>query len=379
MRIVLGTSFIVAMCITGAVVLGEDSSLLAPSSSLSADVALYERRIREDTWSAADRATLSMLYLQRAREEGDYEDFRRAERVAREALALRADRNRKALLGLASSLLAQHRFVEARDAAKVLVDLDSSNLSSRALYAEILLELGEYDAADRQFTALSSFDENLAVAPRYARWLELHGRTQEARTVLLRAAATARARSDLPREQVAWFYLRVADHALRNGRLREARRAIESGLEVNREDARLLSVLARVRAARREWSEVLALAPRIGERADIATLGLMGDAAAALGREAEARTWFARAEAAYRSNPEPFARQWTEFAVNHGLYRQATIDLLEEELRIRPDMLGHQLLARAYDRAGRPAAADSVMERAWTHFKKPHWQHKSEP
>src|SRR5688572_23163608 len=67
------------------------------------DIAFYAKRAGEDAWSAADRAALATLYLQRARETGDYEDFRRAEQSARAALALRSSRNTKAQLALASS------------------------------------------------------------------------------------------------------------------------------------------------------------------------------------------------------------------------------------------------------------------------------------
>src|SRR5262245_65759921 len=53
------------------------------------DIELYEQRVAEDTSSAADLAQLSGLYLQRAREAGDYEDFRRAEVAARGAWSMR--------------------------------------------------------------------------------------------------------------------------------------------------------------------------------------------------------------------------------------------------------------------------------------------------
>src|SRR5688572_31028484 len=87
----------------------------APESALSrsttsVDIELYERRVAEDLLSAADFQRLAALRLQRGRETGDLEHYRRAEAAARTSLGLRADRNERALLVLASSLLAQHRF-----------------------------------------------------------------------------------------------------------------------------------------------------------------------------------------------------------------------------------------------------------------------------
>ena len=51
--------------------------------------------------------------------------------------------------------------------------------------------------------------------------------------------------------------------------------------------------------------------------------------------------------------PEPFNRQWTEFRITHGRRLDETIAILRAELDVRPDVLGHALLARALCAAGR--------------------------
>src|SRR5687768_7444142 len=75
------------------------------------DIAFYEARVRADTMGSVNLARLGQLYLQRAREQGDLNDYHRAEHAARRSLALRA--NGAAALVRASSLLALHRFPEA--------------------------------------------------------------------------------------------------------------------------------------------------------------------------------------------------------------------------------------------------------------------------
>jgi cytochrome c-type biogenesis protein CcmH/NrfG len=336
----------------------------APASVINADIALFERRASEDPMSAADRAQLAMLYLQRGRETGEYEDFQRAERAARSALELRTDRNRKAMLGLASSLLAQHRFLDAKAAAAELVANDPTNAGSRALYAEILLELGDYSAADSQFTILSAHDDNLAVAPRLARWHELNGRDDEARGLLLRAARVASARTDLPAEQAAWFHLRVGDHALRNGRRWEARRAIRAGLSANPGDYRLIALRARLYGSIGHWRKALADVESIKPSADLATLALGGDAAARLGNALLAEEFYATVEKNAREKPEPFARQWTQFCLDHNRHLAEALATLEAEIRTRPDVLGHQLLARAYYLTNHAEKARTAMRQA---------------
>src|SRR5688500_13386842 len=140
------------------------------------DIAFFERRVTEDPYGGSDRARLAYLYLQRARETGDYEDFRRAEVVARASVEARGRRNAGGRLALASSLLAQHRFAEARAAAEALVQAEPESPSARALLAEIQMELGDYDGARDSFGWLGRFEDDLSVAPRLARWDEEIGR-----------------------------------------------------------------------------------------------------------------------------------------------------------------------------------------------------------
>lgn len=309
------------------------------------DIAFYAARAARDPQGAADLAQLAGLLLQRARETGDPRDFRLAERTARRSLARRAGRNGKAYLTLASSLLAQHRFAAARMAAETMVARWPEPEGYRALLGEIQLELGDYQAAGATFAGLAGARKQLAVAPRLARWAELCGRVEEARRLLEDARVEAFRRRDLPREQVAWFQLRMGDFELRHGRLGEAEDALLAGLTIDPSDPRLLAALARLEAARGRWRAVIGYGGRAGAGADIATLALVGDAHAALGDTAAAEAWYGRAEQLAAQRPEPFNRQWSQFRLDHRRHVAETRLLLEREVRIRPDVYGWDLVA----------------------------------
>ena len=328
------------------------------------EIAFYQQRVAEDTASAADQARLAGLYLQRARESGDYEDFRRAERAARRSLELRDARNAGAMLALASSLLAQHRFAEARAVAITLCTLAPGETRSLALRAELELEMGDYVAAQASFDSLAPAGRNLAVAPRLARWSELRGDVELARRILYEALLEARHRTDLPSEQVAWFFLRVGDVELRSGRLDDAERALRAGLEVEPGDHRVLAALARVEALRGRWPKVVELGERIGNRADIATLALVGDAHEELGNQTAAGRYHDAAEAAGRENPEPYNRQWTHFQLEHDRNLSPTLERLLEEIEGRRDVYGYDQLAWALYKRGRFAEAREAMTMA---------------
>lgn len=331
----------------------------------NADIAFYEQRVARDPHGAANLAQLAGLYLQRARETADYADFRRAETAARRSVGLRAARNGKAQLVLASSLLAQHRFAEARIEAARLVEANPAQASYRALLGEILLELGSYDAAAVEFDRLRRDWASLAVAPRLARWAEIRGRPQEARRLLLAAQDSAGRRSDLPREQVAWFHLRVADLELRHGALRAAERAVGKGLEVEPTDPRLWALRARIAAARGRWDRVTEYGKLAVARApDVATLGLLGDAYEALGDTVRAEQYWSAAERMGIDQPEPYNRQWTLFLLDHGRRLEAVRALLEGEIAGRPDVYGWDQLSWARYLTGDVAGASDAMRHA---------------
>lgn len=335
------------------------------AARLDADLRFYRARVAADPWAANDRARVAALLLQRARNTGDYADYLQAEAAARASLAARGGRNAAAQVSLVGALMAQHRFAEARSVAEALVRADPVRPSYRSLLGELQMELGDYAGARATFGALEPQRSNLGVAPRYARWLEVVGRTNDARTVLYAAAHDAAARGDLPREQVAWFHLRVGDLELRNGRLDAAEKAFRAGLGAHPEDYRLLGEMARLAAARGEWAAAL----QLGERAtaqvlDPATLAVMSDAALAAGDRAQAEEYARVMEVSVRRQAGSLHRGWALFLLDRGLRVDAVAAQAEADLRTRRDVYGWDLLAWARHRQHRDAEAARAMANA---------------
>ncbi len=330
-----------------------------------ADIAFYVRRVAADPIGAADRSRLAALYLQRARETANYEDYRRAERLARRSLALRIGHNENTYALLAGALLAQHRFTEAHTAARALNRRAPGVAGHRALLAEIALELGRYGEARALFDSLWPARHELAVAPRLARWAELTGGTDLARRLLAGALAEARTRRDLPPEQLAWFHLRVGDLALRTGRLAEAEFAFHQGLNVFPGDYRLLAGLARLEAARGHWRRAIdygdsavALVP------DPATFGLVSDAYAALGDSTAAAEYARAMEIAVLGQPGQWHRAWSLYLLDHDRRVPEVLARVRDDIRTRRDVYGFDLIAWALHKAHRDREAQRAMDRA---------------
>ena len=329
------------------------------------DIAFYRTRADRDPHGAADRAQLGRLYLERAREGGDPADLIRAEESARGSLSLRQGRNGPAFAILASSLLGQHRFVEALETAERLLALDSTSVGARGLVGEIQLELGRYDDARRTFGMLAMRRGDPAVAPRYARWAEITGRPEEARRLLREVRDVAAGLHGVPSEQLAWFQLRLGELAMRQGHLGEAAREFERGLSLLPDDYRLLGAMARLELAQGRAQRAVGYGERaLGGTLDPTTLGVLHDAYESLGNRARAKQYARAMEVAVLSQPGPLHRAWSMFLLDHGGDVANVLARAQKEIRTRQDVYGWDLLAWALHRSGRDAEAREAAARA---------------
>ena len=330
----------------------------AERRQIEADIDFFSRRASEDPSGGADLANLAALFLQRGRESGDPEDALRAEQAARRSLRNREQRNGRASVVLASSLLSQHRFRDALTIADTLVASSPETGAYRALRGEVELELGAYAAADTTFRALEWRVREPSIGPRYVRWLELRGQPDSARAVLTRALADASAAGTMNAEQLAWYWLRLGDLAARQGHVVDAEDAYRSGLEVRPEDHRVLAALARLAAGSGQWARAVDYGERsVAVALDPGTLATLSDAHAAIGDSAKAREYAHALDVAVLRQPGAYHRAWSLFYLDHGLHVATVARKVREELHDRKDVYGYDLMAWALHRQGRDAEA----------------------
>jgi tetratricopeptide (TPR) repeat protein len=370
----------VVVCATGAAgwafrprghVASATHAVAAPSVSESEirdrDIEFFEQRVKNDSSGASDRAKLATLYTERARATGANSDYQRAEELARRSLMLRTGHNEQTFSVLASALLARHDFVGALAVAKQVDSLNPGMPSNVALLGEIELELGNYAAADAHFTSLKFGSDQFTIAARVARWHELTGSADAARRLLRGAIQKVAHRTDLPREQVAWFHYRLAELELRTGNLDSADAAFRRGLQVFPDDYRILGGLARLSAARSQWQAAIDYGNRaIAVQLDPATLGTISESYAALGDTAHAAQYARAMTTSALKQPGPIHRAWGLFALDHGT-KDDVIRVLAKtrvEMKTRHDIYGYDLLAWALHKQGRDAAAHEAMQHA---------------
>ncbi|MEO8575179.1 MAG: tetratricopeptide repeat protein [Gemmatimonadales bacterium] len=320
------------------------------------DIELYSRRTLEDPSSAIDRFTLARLLFTRSRNSGSTTDLERAEKLVRESISERTQRNYQAFELLSSLLMAQHKFADARAVALRADSLDPGNPSHLALLGEIELELGNYDAAATHFEAVNYDGRNFTTGARVARWYEVTGRINMARQFLKRAIVAVDRRDDLPGEQVAWFHYRLGELELRAGNVAAADSAFRRGLARHADDVRILGGLARSSLAAGAWQQAIDYGERgTAVQLDPATLGAVSIAYGKLGDTAQAASYARAMSVSALKQPGVIHRAWGMFLLDHGT-AQDRADVLRRarrELRDRKDVYGHDLLAWALYRAGR--------------------------
>ena len=330
------------------------------------DIRFFERRVTRDPTGAFDLVHLGGLFLRRYRDTGDERDLLEVETAARRSLANRRRKNQAARQLLASALVGQHRFVEARVAAEALARELPDDAAAQAIFGEVLLELGEYREADRRFRRLRPRRFEPAVAPRYARWLEVRGAAGEARRLLEYARDEAAGASGvIPVEQRAWYELRLGELALRFGAYREAGKRLRSGLALMPDHWRLLAAAARLSLATGRLSRAITLGDSsLARHLDPATLATVGDAWHRQGDTARAEEYFRAMEAMSRAPAGGFHRAWYFALLDHDRRIPDVLAAVQRDLCTRQDVSGYDLLAWALFKSGRVGEARAAAERA---------------
>jgi tetratricopeptide (TPR) repeat protein len=261
--------------------------------------------------------------------------------------------------------LAQHRFTEARVIADELVQREPDIPEYRAALGEVAMELGDDATAEKMFRSVWSNRSTLTIGARLARWLEINNHVAEARRLLITSRDDALSRRDVASETKAWFALRVGDLELRSGHLRAAEQAFSLGLDIEPDDPRLLAAMARLAAARHDYRDVIDWGERaIGMQLDPATLGIVGDAYAALGNRSKADEYFKTLQVAVSMQPGAYHRAWSLYLLDHGLQVNDVLQKAQDELRDRKDVYGYDIVAWALEKSGRHAEAKQAMRQA---------------
>lgn len=318
-----------------------------------------------DPYSAMFPAHAAALLLQRGRLTGEYNDALEAESYSRKSLAQRTQHNGAAFVTLAAALLEQHRFAEANRVARQLVAGEPDVDSYQSLLGQTELELGDYQAARKSFSAIRSASTEPSTIAGLARWAEIQGDDRTALRLLRTARAMAQKQTGDMQEEVAWYYMREADIELRRGHVNAASAALVAGLAMAPSDYRLLAARARLAAARGEWRDAV----RYGEAStfnvlDPTTLAVVATAYGELRDTVKEQEVERAASVAVSGQGGTPHRVWAIYNLDRGRHVDSLAALARRELTIRRDVYTLDLVAWAELKSGALMEAHRHMDEA---------------
>ena len=304
---------------------------------VSKTVAFWKAQADRDPQGALEYGNLAGAYLSRQRESGDIADAVKAEEAARRSLKILPRNNSAALIRLARALLAQHRFPEALEQAQLAAALDPQ---AGRLIADVQMELGDYDAAERAMNDCPRKPDDLNYFALRARLDEINGKSEAAAGQMRQAQRLADDRPDMPAETVAWYHAMIGHALIDSGKLDEGERSCLEALKVFPRDYRAMTGMAESATWRGDWKgaiawgdKAMAIAPQNPE-----ALKLIGDAHAALGQQNEAEKAYRLLKELAHSFPRIYDRHWVLFCADKGRDLDAALALARKDLELRHDV-----------------------------------------
>ncbi len=256
----------------------------------NATIAFYEQRVRAYPQDQISAKLLAAQYMQRYREEQDVADILRAIRDAKRSLKLQPQNNAAADEIAASAYTALHLFPTAL-AYETAAHADQPNDSNApSQMASLQMELGDYRAAARDLRIASAIHVTPTVLAVQARYDELTGNLERARTALARATAQSDAVADNSAQARAWYHFRAGELAFSAGDVASAEREERVAISQFGNFEMAYRALARFCWASRDWECALKSAQtgaNIVPEPEI--LGYESDAQNALGDAAAAQ------------------------------------------------------------------------------------------
>jgi tetratricopeptide (TPR) repeat protein len=322
-------------------------------------IRFLEDRVKRDPDDFIALNKLAGYYLLRLRETGNATWLDLATRSARNSLkAIPAERNLSGLSLLAQAEMSAHDFVSARDHAEQLTRLDSRKGYPYLLLGDALMELGDYDAAQKAFRELERRERaDVAAKTRLARMAALTG--DNARAERLYADALALAVEVVPpsRETIAWCRWQLGEIAFGAGDYEKAEKHYRDSLVTFPDYYRALAGLGRALAAKGDLNGAIEHYERaVRVLPDPAFIAALGDLYQIAGRTKDAEAEYALCEQTAKisaAGGRLYNRQLALFYADHDLKSGEAYQLAKSEYEMRRDIYGADALAWTALKAGK--------------------------
>jgi len=350
----MGRSIVCASFALAALLTTSASSQERPGD-IDIAISFWESRVSRDPDDHIAPTRLGAAYLAKARQNGDFRLYHKAEAAFEEAVR-RAPSHYSAMSQLPAARAARHRFRDAIELASKAVALEPAEPYAYTVLGDAHLAVGALTQAEATYAKLAEMAPGHLIDTRLANLRHDRGDTRGAMTFLERALADAVAHQ-APASVTSWCHVRMGSMAFDSGDWNTAERHYTAALEISPDSFAALEHLAELRSAQGRTAEALTLYERT---LAIAPLPEFMEAVAGIhqktGNPAEAARWHTRALAGYREAVDAgdigYYRPLALFHADVRQERAEAADWARKDLVVRQDALTWGTLAWVLYRAG---------------------------
>lgn len=323
----------------------------------------WQDRVDGNPVDYPSRTELGFAFNAAASEQGDLELYRRAELVFDEALGLNPQ-YAKARLGLASSLIAQHRFADAVEQVYRAGGPETQSAPNLALLGDAHLGFGDYDLAAVAIERLVDIERSAPTVSRLARLRAEQGRSDEA-VELAREALSLSEQLALRPHSAAFYHFQLGHFLFRAGDVEASTDSYRSALALSPSHGGAAEGLAfnlasagELQAAAEAYSTLVVDSPA----ADLH--GLYADVLRLLGQheQADVQEQLGRQAAIESFDDSAERRHLVGYYVTRDPH--VAVDLARADLAERHDTGAYDALAWALHHNGQHAEAVEMIELA---------------
>lgn len=336
---------------------------------IKANIAFWSKRVERqpDDFVSSNRWGIAEIELARAT--GDVSAYLKAQ-TAFDLTLHRDPGNAAALAYKGSVLVSLHRFVDARDLARQVLNRRPNDPVALATLGDASLELGDVETARRSYEHADQVAHGSATLTRLAHLAFVTGNSTSAVATARRAVDVGQAEG-IEGERAAFLQYQLAELLAATGDLGGAGSAYGVALAADPGSYLAHSGLARVAAAKGNLDEALvqlSAAIKIVPQPDfLARRGDLYSLRAKAGDDRRAADDYATVEAIASLAGDAanvYDRTLVYYLANHGLEAERAVRFAAAELEVRKDVYGFDAYAWALLAAGRPDEAASAMESA---------------
>jgi tetratricopeptide (TPR) repeat protein len=322
-----------------------------------------QARVARDELDYPDLNSLANAYLQRARETGDVSELTRAGDALSRSLAIRPADNYDAL-GLSASLnTTRHDFAKAVDFARRAIALKPKPAFGYGVLGDALMGMGQYAQAADAYATNLRLDPGLSSYGRQA-LIDMNTGKRDDALRMWNMAADAALRDGVP-EHAAWANAQLGNFYFVTGDLELARDHYQQSLTVFPGYVHALSGLARVAAARGDYTAAIRLYTQAIDRVPLPEyVSALGDVYAAAGDQKKAGDQFAligAIEQLYAANGVNLDIQIGLFNADHGRDVANTVARAKAAYAQQPSIQAADMLAWVQYKSGDLAGAQIVI------------------